>query len=102
MTSRCGERPRAVRVAFYRAGRSAPRPHNLQHLPQATVHFMGYAGYEAHGSTKARYQAGGFIMKAWLNSVCWNLAVALGFIEPPRLQPIPVRAQRNDSATPKR
>jgi hypothetical protein len=37
-------------------------------------------------------------MKAWLNSVCWNLAVALGFIEPPRLQPIPVRAQR-DKAT---
>jgi len=63
---------------------------------------MGYAGYQAHGSTKARYQAGGFIMKAWLNSVCWNLAVALGFIEPPRLLPIPVRAQRNDSATPKR
>ena len=27
-------------------------------------------------------------MKAWLNSVCWKLAVALGFIEPPRLQPI--------------
>ena len=34
-------------------------------------------------------------MKAWLNNVCWNLAVALGFIEPPRLQPIPVRAQRD-------
>jgi hypothetical protein len=41
-------------------------------------------------------------MKAWLNSVCWNLAVALGFIEPPRLQPIPVRAQRSKSATPRR
>lgn len=33
-------------------------------------------------------------MKAWLNRMCWNLAVALGLIEPPRLQPIPVRAQR--------
>ncbi|WP_313109951.1 PA1414 family protein, partial [Stutzerimonas nitrititolerans] len=25
-------------------------------------------------------------MKAWLNRVCWELAVALGFIEPPRPQ----------------
>ncbi|MFG3503048.1 PA1414 family protein [Pseudomonas sp. NPDC047963] len=41
-------------------------------------------------------------MKAWLNSVCWKLAVALGFIEPPRLQPIPVRAQRDRVAAPRR
>ncbi|WP_275589394.1 MULTISPECIES: PA1414 family protein [Pseudomonadaceae] len=41
-------------------------------------------------------------MKAWLSSVCWNLAVALGFIEPPRLQPIPVRAQRGESAAKRR
>ncbi|TYP65618.1 PA1414 family protein [Stutzerimonas stutzeri] len=41
-------------------------------------------------------------MKAWLNSVCWNLAVALGFIEPPRLQPIPVRAQRDRVAATRR
>ncbi|MGA6100197.1 PA1414 family protein [Stutzerimonas marianensis] len=34
-------------------------------------------------------------MKAWLNSVCWNLAVALGFIEPPRPQPIRVEAPRD-------
>ncbi|WP_282096978.1 PA1414 family protein [Stutzerimonas nosocomialis] len=33
-------------------------------------------------------------MKAWLNRMCVNLAVALGLVEPPRLQPIPVRAQR--------
>lgn len=41
-------------------------------------------------------------MKAWLSSVCWNLGVALGFIEPPRLQPIPIRAQRDKSATSRR
>ncbi|WP_307876492.1 MULTISPECIES: PA1414 family protein [unclassified Pseudomonas] len=41
-------------------------------------------------------------MNAWLNRVCWNLAVALGFIEPPRLQPIPVRSQRCTSKAPKR
>jgi hypothetical protein len=75
---------------------------NQQHLLQATALFLGYADYEAHGSTKTRYQAGGFIMKAWLSSVCWNLAVALGFIEPPRLQPIPVRAQRGESAAKRR
>lgn len=40
-------------------------------------------------------------MKAWLNRVCWNLAVALGFIEPPRLQPIPVRSKQHTSAPPK-
>lgn len=38
-------------------------------------------------------------MKAWLNTVFWNLGVALGFIEPPRLQPIPVRAQRDKAAS---
>ncbi|WP_336605464.1 PA1414 family protein [Stutzerimonas stutzeri] len=41
-------------------------------------------------------------MKAWLNSVCWNLAVALGFVEPPRLQPIPVRAQRDKTSAQRR
>ncbi|MHB0763620.1 PA1414 family protein [Stutzerimonas sp. NM35] len=38
-------------------------------------------------------------MKAWLNSMFWNLAVALGFIEPPRLQPVPVRAERKKPAS---
>jgi len=33
-------------------------------------------------------------MKAWLNEMYWKLAVALGLIEPPRMQPIPVRARR--------
>ena len=32
-------------------------------------------------------------MKAWLNNVCWELGVALGLIEPPRLQPIKVAVQ---------
>ncbi|WP_407296912.1 PA1414 family protein [Stutzerimonas zhaodongensis] len=41
-------------------------------------------------------------MKAWLSSVCWNLAVALGFVEPPRLQPIAVRAQRDTAAARRR
>jgi len=41
-------------------------------------------------------------MKAWLNSVIWNLGVALGFIEPPRLQPIPVRAEREKNASSRR
>jgi|GEM_PF-974768 len=34
-------------------------------------------------------------MKAWLNEMYWKLAVALGLIkQPPRMQPIPVRARR--------
>ncbi|WP_260465650.1 PA1414 family protein [Stutzerimonas stutzeri] len=33
-------------------------------------------------------------MKAWLNEMYWKLAVALGLIEPPRMQPIPVRTRR--------
>lgn len=41
-------------------------------------------------------------MKAWLDSVCWNLAVALGFVEPPKLQPIPVQAQQDRSAAQRR
>lgn len=41
-------------------------------------------------------------MKAWLENVIWNLGVALGFIEPPRLQPIPVRAQREKNASSRR
>ena len=38
-------------------------------------------------------------MKAWLENVIWNLGVALGFIEPPRLQPIPVRTEREKPAS---
>lgn len=41
-------------------------------------------------------------MKAWLNSVCWNLAVALGLIEPPRLQPIKVRSHQDKPAARRR
>lgn len=41
-------------------------------------------------------------MKAWLENVIWNLGVALGFIEPPRLQPIPVQAQRERNTSPRR
>lgn len=33
-------------------------------------------------------------MKTWLNDLYWRLAVALGLVAPPRMQPIPVRAQR--------
>lgn len=33
-------------------------------------------------------------MKARLNEMFWKLAVALGLIEPPHMQPIPVRAPR--------
>lgn len=33
-------------------------------------------------------------MKTRLNEMFWKLAVALGLIEPPRMQPIPVRARR--------
>jgi len=47
-----------------------------------------------HGFTKTRNEQEGSTMKAWLNRMCWNIAVALGLIEPPRPQPIPVRAQR--------
>ena len=36
-------------------------------------------------------------MKAWLNRLCSDLAVALGFVEPPRLQPIRVRAERTEN-----
>lgn len=38
-------------------------------------------------------------MKAWLNDKVRDLAVALGFIEPPRLQPIPIRAERDRRAS---
>lgn len=31
-------------------------------------------------------------MKVWLHSIAWKLGVALGLIEPPRLQPIPIRS----------
>ena len=37
-------------------------------------------------------------MKAWLENVYRDLAVALGLIEPPQLQRIPVRAQRDKPA----
>lgn len=30
-------------------------------------------------------------MKRWLRTLAWQLGVSLGLIEPPRLQPIPVR-----------
>ncbi len=33
-------------------------------------------------------------MKTWLNDLYWKLAVSLGLVEPPRMQPIPVQAQR--------
>ncbi|EHY76361.1 hypothetical protein PstZobell_02846 [Stutzerimonas stutzeri ATCC 14405 = CCUG 16156] len=33
-------------------------------------------------------------MKARLNEMFWKLAITLGLIEPPRMQPIPVRARR--------
>ncbi|MEC7472905.1 MAG: PA1414 family protein [Pseudomonadota bacterium] len=33
-------------------------------------------------------------MKARLYETFWKLAVTLGLIQPPRLQPIPVRARR--------
>ena len=29
-------------------------------------------------------------MKLWLQNLAWQLGVALGLIEPPRMQPIPV------------
>lgn len=32
-------------------------------------------------------------MKNRINHFCWNLAVALGLIEPPRLQPIVLRIE---------
>ena len=41
-------------------------------------------------------------MKAWLNEVIHDLGVALGFIEPPRLQPIPVPAQREKPVSSRR
>ncbi|WP_267912282.1 PA1414 family protein [Stutzerimonas stutzeri] len=41
-------------------------------------------------------------MKARLNEVFWKLAVALGLIEPPRLQPVPVRARREQERRPSR
>lgn len=31
-------------------------------------------------------------MKLWLETLAWKLGVMLGLIEPPRLQPIPVRS----------
>lgn len=30
-------------------------------------------------------------MKAWLQSIAWKLGIMFGLIEPPRLQPIPIR-----------
>lgn len=32
----------------------------------------------------------GPVMKLWLQNLAWQLGVALGLIEPPRMQPIPV------------
>ncbi|WP_279381562.1 MULTISPECIES: PA1414 family protein [unclassified Pseudomonas] len=31
-------------------------------------------------------------MKVWLQGIAWKLAVTLGLIEPPRMQPIPIRS----------
>ncbi|CDF85329.1 PA1414 family protein [Pseudomonas sp. QL9] len=31
-------------------------------------------------------------MKLWLETLAWKLGVMLGLIEPPRLQPIPIRS----------
>jgi len=50
---------------------------------------------------KTHIKQEGSTMKAWLNRVCWELAVALGFIEPPRPQPIPIRAERTKSVPPR-
>lgn len=41
-------------------------------------------------------------MKARLNQIIWKMAVALGLVEPPRMQPIPVRAQLDAAARPRR
>ncbi|WP_312763072.1 PA1414 family protein [Stutzerimonas balearica] len=41
-------------------------------------------------------------MKARLNQIIWKMAVTLGLVEPPRMQPIPVRAQRDAAARPRR
>ncbi|EIK51671.1 hypothetical protein YO5_13158 [Stutzerimonas stutzeri TS44] len=37
----------------------------------------------------------GSTMKARLREIGWKLAVALGLVEPPRMQPIPVRTERD-------
>lgn len=41
-------------------------------------------------------------MKARLNYLMWRLAVALGLAEPPRMQPIRVRAERAGARRPRR
>ncbi|MCW3150750.1 hypothetical protein N8H22_19265 [Stutzerimonas stutzeri] len=41
-------------------------------------------------------------MKARLNYVMWRLAVALGLIEAPRMQPIRVPTERTDASRPRR
>ncbi|MHA3887544.1 MULTISPECIES: PA1414 family protein [Stutzerimonas stutzeri group] len=37
-------------------------------------------------------------MNARLREMCWKLAVTLGLVEPPRMQPIPIRAERDPAA----
>lgn len=39
----------------------------------------------------------GSTMKARLREISWKLAVLLGLVEPPRMQPIPVRAVRDEA-----
>jgi hypothetical protein len=40
----------------------------------------------------------GSTMKARLREMCWKLAVTLGLVELPRMQPIPIRAERDPAA----
>ncbi|WP_263144335.1 PA1414 family protein [Pseudomonas sp. RIT-PI-AD] len=42
-------------------------------------------------------------MKAWFSRLAWQVSVALGLIEPPRLQPIPIPAEaRRPTRAPRR
>jgi hypothetical protein len=59
-------------------------------------------GKSQHGCAVTRFKQEGSTMKARLNQIIWKLAVALGLVEPPRMQPIPVRAQRDAAARPRR
>ncbi|WP_325063564.1 PA1414 family protein [Pseudomonas mangiferae] len=41
-------------------------------------------------------------MRAWLSRFAWQVSVALGLQEPPRLQPIPVRHDARAAARQRR
>lgn len=69
--------------------------HNRQQLHRATLQMLGYADLQISRLHDTRIKQEGSSMKAWLNSVRWNLAVALGLVEPPRLEPVRVRAPRD-------